>query len=103
MDGVRNWTDISLFGGLYILNRIQVDTLAAKWCNNNITLKFYLQNIFLGIIFIEKAECECFTCPYPYSFIKSLNNFSAYNYGGINSLKIDSGGFFNSFQSYEQF
>jgi hypothetical protein len=93
-DGIRYFADISPSTALYIIDSIRVDTMSAKWCNDNITLIIYLQNTLLGTLFIEKKECECFICPYPYTFIKSLTNFTAYNHGGINTLKIDSGLFF---------
>jgi hypothetical protein len=90
-EGTRYFQDISPLGGKYVIDQIKVDTTSAKWCSNNITLNFYLQNKYLGLLFIESEECECFTCPYPYSFVKSLNNFTEYNYGGMNSLRVDSG------------
>lgn len=75
----------------YKISKIKVDTISAKWCDSNITLEFYLQNEFLGALFIEKEECQCHSCPYPHSFIKPLTNFTAYNYGEINSLRVNSG------------
>lgn len=90
-NGIRYFHDISPTEGELTINSITVDTISAKWCNSNITLKFYLQGMFLGALLIDEEECECFTCPYPYSFTKTLNNFDAYNYGGMNNLKVDSG------------
>lgn len=90
-EGIRYFHDFSPIDNIYILNRIKVETLSAKWCNNNITLKIYLQGELLGRLFIDTEECQCFSCPHPYTFIKPLNNFTEYNYGGINNIKIDSG------------
>jgi hypothetical protein len=90
-EGIRYFSDISPSNGLYVITSITIDTTSAKWCNNSITLKIYLQGIFLGTLFVDKKECECFSCPHPHSFTKSLNNFTAYNYGGMNSLRIDPG------------
>jgi hypothetical protein len=94
-NGIRYFRDISPADGEHIINSITVDTISAKWCHSNITLKFYLQEIFLGVLFIDKEECECFTCPYPYSFTKTLNTFDTYIYGGMNSLKVDTGMMFD--------
>lgn len=88
---MRNFVDISPSDGLYIIDRIKIDTISAKWCDNNIIVSFYLQDELLGTLTVDKKECECFVCPHPYSFITPLNNFTNYNYGGVNSLRVDSG------------
>jgi hypothetical protein len=89
--GTRNFIDISTTNNLLIVHEIKIDTIAAKWCKINTTLKIYLQNQLLGYFFVPKEECNCFTCPYPYTFSASLQNFTKYHYGGINTLRIDSG------------
>lgn len=90
-EGIRSFMDISPSNGIYKIDSIKVDTISAKWCNNNITLKIYLQNELLGHLLIDREECECFTCPHSHSFTKTLSEFTKYNYGGINNLRVDSG------------
>jgi hypothetical protein len=88
--GIRYFTDVGSKNNLYV-HAIRIDTTAAKWCTINTTLKFYLHDELLGELFIAKEECNCYSCPYPHTFEATFNKFTKYNYGGINTLRIDPG------------